>query len=107
MTIKPGIRTSTRDRERAIEVLKDGFIEGRLTKEEFDERVAQAFVSRTFADLTPLTEDLPASPIMRIPAHPIDPRLLEAPRQSRLAALAVTMLLLSWLAVLVALASFH
>jgi hypothetical protein len=108
MTIRPGIRTSTRDRERAIEVIKDGFVEGRLTREEFDERVERAFVSRTFAELTPLTDDLPASPLLRLPAvYSIDPRLVHAPRESRLAAVSVTMLLLCWLAVLVLLASVH
>jgi Domain of unknown function (DUF1707) len=30
------LRASTADRERAIEVLKAGFAEGRLTKEEYD-----------------------------------------------------------------------
>lgn len=39
------MRASTADRDRAIEVLKAAFVEGRLTKEELDLRVGQAFVA--------------------------------------------------------------
>lgn len=36
------LRASTADRERAVDVLKAGFAEGRLTKDEYDDRVSQA-----------------------------------------------------------------
>jgi len=38
---------SDADRERAIDVLKDAFAEGRLTREEHAERVERAYRSRT------------------------------------------------------------
>jgi len=41
-------------------VLKAAFVQGRLSKDEFDLRVGQALASRTFADLAVLTADLPA-----------------------------------------------
>jgi hypothetical protein len=53
------LRTSHADREQAIDVLKAAFVQGRLTKDEFDLRVGQVFASRTYADLGALTADIP------------------------------------------------
>ena len=53
------LRASTADREHAIDVLKTGFAEGRLTKEEYDTRAGQAFAARTIGDLVVITGDLP------------------------------------------------
>ena len=53
------LRTSHADREAAIDMLKAAFIQGRLTKDEFDLRVGQVFASRTYADLGALTADIP------------------------------------------------
>ena len=56
----PGqLRTSRADREQAIDVLKAAFVQGRLTKDEFDLRVGRALTSRTYADLATLTADIP------------------------------------------------
>jgi hypothetical protein len=55
------LRTSRADREQAIDVLKAGFVHGRLTKDEFDLRVGQVLASRTYADLGALTADIPSS----------------------------------------------
>ena len=54
------LRTSHAEREQAIDVLKAAFVQGRLDKDEFDARVGQAFTSRTYAELTAVTGDLPA-----------------------------------------------
>jgi len=51
------------DRERAVDVLRAGFAEGRLTQDEFNERVARAYASRTYGELADLTADLPAGPV--------------------------------------------
>jgi Domain of unknown function (DUF1707) len=64
------MRASTADLERSIEVLKTSFAEGRLTKDELTERVGQALVSRFFAELMALTDDLPVGVFGRLPAHP-------------------------------------
>jgi hypothetical protein len=61
------LRASRADRERVIELLKAGFVQERLTKEELDSRVGLALASRTYADLAELTADLPAA---EIPAEP-------------------------------------
>jgi Domain of unknown function (DUF1707)/Domain of unknown function (DUF4190) len=73
MTLGPGpgnaaggygnVRASAADRERAIDVLKAAFAEGRLTREEHDARVERAYRSRTYADLAALSADLPAGPL--------------------------------------------
>src|SRR6266702_2162256 len=54
------LRASHADRERVIAVLKAAFIQGRLTKDEFDSRVGRALGSRTCAELAALTADIPA-----------------------------------------------
>ena len=54
------LRASVADREQVIDMLKVAFAQGRLTKEELDLRAGQAFASRTYADLTAVTADLPA-----------------------------------------------
>src|SRR5260370_40149044 len=45
------LRASYTDREQVIEVLKAAFVQGQLTKDEFDARIGQAFAARTYADL--------------------------------------------------------
>lgn len=57
------VRASAADRERAIDVLKAAFAEGRLTKDEHGARVERAYDSRTYADLAALSADLPAGPL--------------------------------------------
>ena len=53
------MRASRVDREQAIDTLKVAFAQGRLTKDELDERVARALVPLTYAELASLTDDLP------------------------------------------------
>jgi hypothetical protein len=54
------VRVSHLDREHVVEALKAAFVQGRLTKDEFDLRVGQALAARTVAELTALAADLPA-----------------------------------------------
>ncbi len=57
-------RIGTAEREAALEALGDHFAQGRLTKEEYDERSDAVWSSRTAADLGPLFADLPhGSPV--------------------------------------------
>jgi hypothetical protein len=58
--VNPGWLASNADRERAVGVLRAGFTEGRLSQDELDERVAQAYAARTYGQLWALTADLPA-----------------------------------------------
>jgi hypothetical protein len=54
------LRASHADRDQAIDVLKTAFVQGRLSKDEFDTRVGQTFTSRTYAELAVVTADIPA-----------------------------------------------
>jgi hypothetical protein len=53
------LRASRADRENVINILKAAFVQGMLAKDEFDQRVAQAFASRTYAELAAVTADIP------------------------------------------------
>ncbi|GAB3455521.1 DUF1707 domain-containing protein [Actinophytocola sediminis] len=53
------IRVGTAERETAVGILGDHFAEGRLTVEEYEQRVSSALESRTRGDLRPLFRDLP------------------------------------------------
>src|SRR5262249_9033733 len=58
----PGILAANADRDRAIDVLKAGFAEGRLSKAEYDVRAARVHTSRTYGELGAVIADLPAGP---------------------------------------------
>lgn len=55
----PGLRASDADRERIVEQLRQHTADGRLTMEEFDQRMSAAYAARTYGDLAELTRDLP------------------------------------------------
>jgi hypothetical protein len=52
------LRASDRDRDQVAEVLNTAFAEGRLGREEYDERLDQLLRAKTFNDLVGLTRDL-------------------------------------------------
>lgn len=69
----PALRASDADRERVVDRLRDAVAEGRLDMEEFEERLDAAYKSRTYAELEPLTRDLPAvdaPPFAPVPPSP-------------------------------------
>jgi hypothetical protein len=53
------LRAADADRDRAADLLRTAAAEGRITFEELDERVSQAYAAKTFADLQAITRDLP------------------------------------------------
>jgi Domain of unknown function (DUF1707) len=61
--VHPAWLAGSADRERTVGVLRAAFTEGRLTQDELDDRVAQAYAARTYSDLWALTADLPAGPL--------------------------------------------
>lgn len=99
------LRASDADREQMIDVLKAAFVQARLTKEEFDARVGQAFVSRTYAELIAVIAGIPATPIGAQPLrdavragtrHPVNPDLKG---DVRVLVMAGPIAAVSWLAV--------
>ena len=57
--LNPSLRASDADRERVVEILRQHTAEGRITAEEFDERMTAAYSARTLGALAELTTDLP------------------------------------------------
>ena len=60
--LQPRMRAGDKDRQRVVEQLGKHFGEGRLTVEEFDERVVRAHGSVYLDELPVLTADLPPDP---------------------------------------------
>ena len=94
------LRASDADRERVIARLRDHFAEGRLTRDELDERITAALSARTFGDLRVLMTDLPgpapaATPAMTLPRAAAGPVFVR--RGPRLLPLAMLLLLVATL----------
>ncbi|MFF0519960.1 DUF1707 domain-containing protein [Actinomadura nitritigenes] len=64
----PEMRAGDADRDRVAQVLRDAAGEGRLTLDELDERLDAVYAAKTYADLEPLTRDLPATGADAAPA---------------------------------------
>jgi Domain of unknown function (DUF1707) len=63
------IRVSDADRDRVTARLRDHFGQGRLTREELDERISAALNAKTVGDLRHVMADLP-EPTPAVPQHP-------------------------------------
>ncbi len=66
-----GMRASDADRDRVVDVLRAATADGRLTHEEFSQRMEAAFSARTLGELAMLTADLAerAQDVIRIGQH--------------------------------------
>jgi len=69
----PRLRASDADRERSAALLREHHAVGRLTPEEFDERLDKVFTALTLGDLDALLADLPAIDLYQLPASGIRP----------------------------------
>ncbi|MFB9689963.1 DUF1707 domain-containing protein [Amycolatopsis plumensis] len=82
------LRIGTAEREEAARLLADHFGMGRITPDEYETRVADAYAAATLGDLRPLFRDLPpphpgffgppsapfyAQPTAQLPVHGPDP----------------------------------
>jgi hypothetical protein len=63
----PRIRASDADRDRAAALLREHHAAGRLTAEEFHERMDRAMEARTLGELDELMSDLPAIDLYQLP----------------------------------------
>jgi hypothetical protein len=91
--LQPRMRAGDKDRQRVVEVLGKHFGEGRLTVEEFDDRVVRAHGSVYLDELPALTADLPGEPQPQS-----QPQYRRRSRQVRVPAFAVVLIamLLAW-----------
>jgi hypothetical protein len=79
----PRLRASDADRDRTAELLREHHAVGRLTAEEFDDRLEKAFAARTLGELDVLLADLPAIDLYQLPAAGIRPVPRGAVRRRR------------------------
>jgi hypothetical protein len=63
MASRPDLRVGDADREAAAALLREHYAQGRLTMEEFRERLDAAFAATTESQLNALTSDLPLGPV--------------------------------------------
>ncbi|WP_245646120.1 DUF1707 SHOCT-like domain-containing protein [Nocardiopsis trehalosi] len=80
------MRAADRDRDDVAEILRDAAAEGRITLEELDERLDRVYRARTYADLRPITADLPVPGPAGPPAPAAPPGPAAAPLVLRTAA---------------------
>ena len=67
---EPHMRAADSDRTAVATALGRHMADGRLTVEEYEERVARAYAARTYAELAELTADLPSSGVTRPATRP-------------------------------------
>jgi hypothetical protein len=77
MAYDPNIRASDSDRDRAASLLREHHAAGRLTPQEFSERLDRAFAAKTVGEIDGLLADLPTIDLYRLP----DAVLTRQPRQ--------------------------
>ncbi|GAA4581004.1 hypothetical protein GCM10023194_10970 [Planotetraspora phitsanulokensis] len=68
MAATPEMRASDGDRDRVAAALREHVAEGRLTVDEFNERLESVYQSRTYGELAKLTSDLPEIDLHTLPA---------------------------------------
>lgn len=54
------LRASDADREQLVDVLKGAFTEGRLSQDEYNDRMERAYTAKTYGELAALATDLPS-----------------------------------------------
>jgi hypothetical protein len=67
MPADPRIRASDDDRDRAATLLREHHAVGRLTAEEFNERLDKVYAAKTMGELDGLLADLPGIDLYRLP----------------------------------------
>jgi hypothetical protein len=79
----PRLRASDADRERTAQLLREHHAVGRLTAEEFDERLNKVFIAKTVGELDELLADLPAIDLYQLPSAGIRPTRRGGPGLNR------------------------
>ena len=67
------LRISDSERHQVAELLREAAGEGRLDLDELDERLEATYAARTYADLVPITLDLPSHPRTTPVRSPVAP----------------------------------
>ncbi|HXZ73963.1 MAG TPA: DUF1707 domain-containing protein [Streptosporangiaceae bacterium] len=83
MASDPKIRASDADRDRAAADLREHLAAGRLTTEEFDERLDKAYAAKTLGELDDLMTDLPGLDLDQLPGTALSRAAGTAPPAGR------------------------
>jgi hypothetical protein len=67
MPSDPKIRASDQDRDRTAALLREHHAAGRLTLDEFNERLDKVYAAKTVGELDALMADLPAIDLYQLP----------------------------------------
>jgi len=78
---RPPVRASDGERQRVAELLRQHTTEGRLTIEEYEQRVDAAYAARTVEELRPLLADLPVALDEVLPSSVVAKPLAPVARQ--------------------------
>jgi hypothetical protein len=68
MANSPEMRASDADRDKVAAILREHTAQGRITMDEFNERLEQLYKSKTYGELARLTADLPEVDLRHRPA---------------------------------------
>ena len=71
MSQGPEMRAGDEDRDKTVTLVREAYAEGRLSAEEFQQRMEQAQESKTYGELAALVSDLPTRALA--PAAPVAP----------------------------------
>jgi hypothetical protein len=69
--VDEGPLASDAERERFVHALERHFADGRLTPDEFAERVDRVLAARSLGELYALNADLPELPVVEVPHRPL------------------------------------
>ncbi|HYB86238.1 MAG TPA: DUF1707 domain-containing protein [Streptosporangiaceae bacterium] len=72
MASDPRIRASDADRDRTAALLREHHAAGRLTADEFNERLDKAYAAKTLGQLDELLADLPGIDLYKLPDASLD-----------------------------------
>ncbi|MEV0389649.1 DUF1707 domain-containing protein [Nonomuraea sp. NPDC050643] len=67
MANSPEMRASDVDRDRVAAILREHTAQGRITMDEFNERLEELYKSKTYGELAKLTVDLPDVDLRHLP----------------------------------------
>lgn len=67
MARNPYLRASDADRDQVASVLREHHAQGRLTLEEFQERLERAYAAKIFGELDAVVADLPEEDLYQLP----------------------------------------
>jgi hypothetical protein len=74
MAASPEMRASDADRDRVAAVLQEHCAQGRLTVDEFNERIERLYQTKTYGELAVLTSDLPDIDLRTLAARSVQQR---------------------------------